>query len=86
MPALKARGPSPQASDAAGEPGLRLASHADVGSDSEVARLQSFIEAEFREADGPRPWPRAVSVPITIAVASGLWWAIIAGAKALLRI
>jgi hypothetical protein len=85
MPALKLRVSSPQTSVAAEEPSLRLATEADVAGASEVARMQSFIAAEFAAPVGPRPWPRMITVPMTIGVSAGLWWGIIAGARALLQ-
>ena len=86
MPALNARRPKEEAATAPSRPGLRLASDADTATDSEVAALHKFIEAEFADTDfGPRPWPRAVSVPLIIIVSSGLWYAIFLGARAMLR-
>jgi len=85
MPALKAQGLQPDLGATKRERALRLANSGDVGGGSDVASLQHLIEAEFSEHSGVRPWPRAVSVPLTIAAAGGLWWGIFAAAKAILR-
>jgi hypothetical protein len=86
MSTAKARRSAPAvAVPAARKPPLRLATSADEGTLSEAALLQSYIGAEFGEPVGPRPLPRAISVPLTIVVAAGLWWGLFAGAKALFR-
>jgi hypothetical protein len=85
MPALKAEGLKPEITAPAAPRALRLANAADVGPASDVALLQQLIEAEFSDNLGPRPWPRAISIPVTVTIAAGLWWGIYAGAKALFQ-
>jgi hypothetical protein len=85
MPALKAQGIEAETTAPAPPRALRLANAADVGPASDVALLQRLIEAEFSDNLGPKPWPRVVSIPLTVAMAGGLWWGIFVGAKALFR-
>jgi len=85
MPALKAQFAVPATHVEGRQSTLRMATSDDVGAGSEVAFLQSMIEAEFGVA-GPRPWPRAISVPVVIAVASGLWWGLIVLGQAIAKV